>query len=317
MMPSIRLGSLRHGPGAAPSQVARGFLSWGFAIMEGVLPAHDLGRLDVEATALMAERRRTMEADPDLRDRLAAQAPDAHRARAMAVAAGRLEIRDMPPPWNDPATAMGWFARPPLNRLLAEIFGTEPLALLAGFSGLRHHAAGPDPMDLGFHQDGAAFGEDVPMLIAWMPLTPAGLESTTIQLVAAAVDRLMWADGPEGGNPWDFELPWRQVARAYPDVALWQPVIAPGSVLLMNQRAIHRTCREACMDRGFFSLILRVIRARDAERLLARFPHPTPLAVFAPAEGSGDGGGDGGPRYRLQRIGEAGGTIVRSADNTI
>ena len=313
MMPSLRLGSLRHAAAAAPSLVARNVLDWGFAIMEGVLPAHDLSRLDAEAKALMAERRQAVEADAALRARLAAQAPEAYRERALAVAVGRLEIRDMPSPWNDPATTMGWFARPPLARVLTEFFGAEEVALLTGFSGLRYHAGESDPMDLGFHQDGAAFGQDVPMLIAWMPLTPAGLDSTTIQLLAAAVDRLMWADMPDGGTPWDFELPWKQVAQAYPDVALWQPVMAPGSVLLMNQRAIHRTCREAGMSRGFFSLILRLIRARDADRLLERFPHSTPLAIFAPAAG----GANGDPEYRLTRVDRARGGMDRNTDNSI
>ena len=90
-----------------------------------------------------------------------------------------------------------------------------------------------------WHQDGAFLGQGIRTVNAWFALSRCGRDAPGMQLIPARLDRIL-ATGEPGAN-FDWTVSRRTIARALPNVAVWEPEFEAGDALFFDHWFLHRT----------------------------------------------------------------------------
>jgi len=148
-----------------------------------------------------------------------------------------------------------------LAHLLRSYFGPKA-AVFAGHSLPRRQLPETPEVGLPFHQDYEYLGGFAKGLNLWIPLTPAGEDSPGLEL---------WLDLPQApilhfGQPSHERL---ETLHRLPE-GRWQPVMAPGDVLVFTPFTLHRSLIMPGMTCARYSYEFRLCSLADAEES----PHP-------------------------------------------
>ncbi len=148
-----------------------------------------------------------------------------------------------------------------LRHLLRGYFGPQA-AVFAGHSLPRRQLPQLPEYGLPFHQDYEYLGGFAKGLNLWIPLTPAGEVSPSVEL---------WLDLPQQpildfGQPSEERL---ATLQGLPE-GRWRPVMAPGDVLIFTPFTLHRTLIEPEMSHSRYSYEFRLCSLSDGQDS----PHP-------------------------------------------